>query len=232
MVRGIKRRDYEKLSSSNIRHVISLLEDEIKPISKKEACSILNIAYNTTRLSKIIDDFKDTLEFVSRRKAQNKGKAATRGEIQQVITEYLQGDNISTIAKSLYRSTGFVKSIITKAGVPQVDKSTYCYLPDECVAETFYTGQRVWSAKYQAPAIIKDEISVDYQAEKEGYNDTNYEKKYFSKCYAIYVFQEIKQEVQEFFIGTSTGGFNGYSLACELGSLEHLKEYGVDLIKL
>lgn len=231
MVRRIKKKDHENLSASNVKHVISLLDNE-KPITKKEACSILNISYNTSRLDRIIEDFRDKQDFVALRKSQNRGKSATKGEMQQVIMDYLQGDNISTIAKSIYRSPGFVKNIIAKAGVPQVDKSVYCYLPDECVSENFSKGQRVWSAKYQAPAVIKDEISVNYQAEKKGYNDTNYEKKYFSKCYAIYVFQEVKQEAEDFFIGISTGGFNGYSLACELGSLEHLKEYGVDLTKL
>lgn len=232
MVRRIKKKSYEKLSSSNIQHVISLLEPvEGSPITKKEACDILNISYNTARLNKIIEDHKDQQAFVAKRKSQNRGKAATKAEIQQVVTEYLQGDNISSIAKGLYRSPGFVKAIIERVGVPQVDKSSYCYLPDECVSDTFSEGQRVWSAKYQAPAIVKNEVSVDYQAEQAGFEDTNYEKKYSSKCYSIYVFQEVKQE-QEFFLGASTGGFNGYSLACELGSLEHLKEYGVDLSKL
>ena len=38
----VKKREYEKLTSSNIDHVISLLEAD-KPITKKEACAILNI---------------------------------------------------------------------------------------------------------------------------------------------------------------------------------------------
>lgn len=232
MVRRIKKKDHEKLSSANISHVISLLEPEKgQPISKKEACDILNIAYNTTRLNRIIEEYKDQQIFVAKRKSQNRGRAATKAEIQQVVTEYLQGDTISSIAKGLYRSPGFVKAIIERVGVPQVDKSSYCYLPDECVSDSFIKGQRVWSAKYQAPAIVKEELSVDYQAEKPGFEDTNYEKKYSSKCYSIYVFQEVKQD-SEFFMGASTGGFNGYALACELGSLEHLKEYGVDLTKL
>ena len=54
-----KKKDYEKLTDANIKHVIELLEAE-KPITKKEACGILNISYNTTRLNNIIQEYKET----------------------------------------------------------------------------------------------------------------------------------------------------------------------------
>ena len=50
--RRIKKRSHEKLTDANIRHVMDLLESK-NPITKKEACSILNISYNTTRLNNI-----------------------------------------------------------------------------------------------------------------------------------------------------------------------------------
>ena len=53
-----KRQQEEKLTPSNIDYVISLLEAE-KPITKKDACAILCIAYNTTRLQQIIDKHKE-----------------------------------------------------------------------------------------------------------------------------------------------------------------------------
>ncbi len=114
----IKTKKHEKLTESNIAHVITLLEAE-KPITKKEACSILNISYNTTRLAKIIEDHIETLEFRERRKAYNKGKGATELEIKQVVNFYLDGSNISDIAKSLYRSPAFIKAIIERLGIPQ-----------------------------------------------------------------------------------------------------------------
>ena len=45
----IKKKSYEKLDDINIKRVIDALESEI-PITKKDACEILNISYNTTRL--------------------------------------------------------------------------------------------------------------------------------------------------------------------------------------
>jgi len=54
----VKAKEHENLSEANIKKVIELLEAE-KPITKKEACEVLNISYNTTRLSKIIEEFKE-----------------------------------------------------------------------------------------------------------------------------------------------------------------------------
>ena len=47
--RGVKKKSHEKLDSANIQRVIDLLEQD-EPITKKEACEMLNIRYNTTRL--------------------------------------------------------------------------------------------------------------------------------------------------------------------------------------
>ena len=69
----IRSKSGEKLSYDNIERVISHLEQE-NPITKKEACEMLNIRYNTTRLQRIIDEHLDTRAFKERRKSQNKGK--------------------------------------------------------------------------------------------------------------------------------------------------------------
>ena len=117
LIRGIKKKDYEKLTDVNINKVIELLE-QTSPITKKEACEILNIRYNTTRLQRIIEEYNDTQEHKERRKSQNRGKGATKAEIKQVIEEYLEGDNILSISKRLYRSPSFVKAIIDRTGIP------------------------------------------------------------------------------------------------------------------
>ena len=73
---GKKKKEHEKLTQENIQHVINLLNSE-KPITKKETCQILNITYNTTRLNSI-QDFQDKLNFRAKRKAQLRGKPASR----------------------------------------------------------------------------------------------------------------------------------------------------------
>ena len=114
----IKKKAHEKLSDDNIQKVIGLLRQE-SPITKKEACEILNIRYNTTRLQKIIDDHSEMAEYRERRKSQNRGKGATRDEIKTVIKCYLDGDNISTISERMYRSPAFVRAILERVGVPK-----------------------------------------------------------------------------------------------------------------
>lgn len=226
----VKKKDHEKLTSQNIEQVIAHLRAD-SPISKKEACGMLNIAYNTTRLQNIIDDYEDKKLYRERRKAQNKGRAATSAEISETIQQFLSGDSIAEIAKGLYRSSGFVKAIIQRVGVPQKTDQEIDYLPDECVAEDFTKGELVWSARYSAPAIVQEELSIDYQAERAGFQDTNYEKKYGSKCYGIYVIQKMRDDLDSW-SSVGTGGFNAYQLAYDLGKLEHLKKYGVDLSRI
>ena len=230
MVRRVKKKDHENLSDTNIQRVIEALSGK-SPISKKEACGMLNIAYNTTRLQRIIDDYHDKIEYRTLRKKQNRGKAATDAEIREAVERYLSGDSIAEIAKGLYRSSGFVKAIIQRVGVPQKTDQEIDYLPEECVAEEFAEGELVWSAKYSAPAIVEHELSIDYQAERAGFQDTNYEKKYSSKCYGIYVIQKVRDEL-DVWNNVGTGGFNSYQLAYDLGKLEHLKQYGVDLSRI
>lgn len=186
-----------------------------KPISKKEACEILNISYNTTRLNKIIEEYKERIAYTEKRRSMNKGKKAQPHEIQSAITEYLRGEPISEIAKRLYRSAGFVKSILERIGVPQrppslEERMNYAFLPDNCVAEEFTPGEKVWSAKYHAPALIEKEVEIA--------------SKYEGKGYSIYVLESTE--------GLNTGGFYAYAVACDLGKLTHLEQYGINLKKI
>ena len=230
-MRKIKKKESENLSDTNIRKVIDLLSGN-SPITKKEACGILNIAYNTTRLQRILDDFEETQAYREKRKSQNKGKAATKDEVADAVTRFLSGDPISDIASGLYRSSGFIKAIIERVGVPQKGEGRYDYLPEECVAEDFAHGEIVWSARYHGPAIIKQELSIDYQAEKPGIKDVNYEKKYGSKLYNIWVIEKIDDDYSDRWTTATGGGFTASALAYDLGKLTHLQEYGVDLSRI
>ena len=120
-MRRIKKKESENLSDTNIRKVINLLSGN-SPITKKEACGILNIAYNTTRLQRIIDEFEETQAYREKENHKTKGKAATKDEVADAVTRFLSGDAISEIAAGLFRSSGFVKAIIERTGVPQKEK--------------------------------------------------------------------------------------------------------------
>jgi hypothetical protein len=224
MAKKVKKQKHENLSESNIQRVISLLNPPTgqAPITKKEACEILNIAYNTTRLSRLLEDYEEQREFVAKRKAANRGRPASKGETNESITMYLQGESISDIAKYLYRSPSFVKAIIDKVGVPNRRTGEEGYrpalLPDNCIAEDFNEGEKVWSAVYDAPAEIGGRLDDKYYIDKYG-----------SPCYKIYVFQKVQESNDTWVSGVETGGFSAYSAAYDIGKLSHLKEYGVDL---
>ena len=160
MPRGVRAKSHEKLDDTNLQRVWEALNSS-KPITKKEACEMLNIRYNTTRLQRIIDDYLEMQDYREKRKSQNKGKAASRDEIKTVVQNYLEGYNISEIAKSIYRSPSFVKNIVERVGVPQkLAESDYegirnSMLPEECVAESFEYNERVWFPKKNKFAIVK-----------------------------------------------------------------------------
>lgn len=226
----IKVKKGEKLEDSNIQKVIGLLRQD-NPITKKEACEILNIKYNTTRLQNIIDDFEDTLAFRTKRKDQLRGKAATESEIQEVVRSYVDGDNISSIAERMYRSPAFVKNIINRLGVPQKLPSSYSrkrdiLIPEKCIAEEFQVGERVWAAKDNSFAEILREDTLEHQRASAGRKEFDYQAKYGSKGYHIYVLTPCDTSQTYFpWIDGNKVGYHSFALAYDLGSLKHLERY-------
>lgn len=194
---------------------------------------MLNISYNVTRLARIIEEYHERKAYVKKRKSQLRGRPATDQEIGEMASMYLRGESLADISKATYRSLAFVKAIIEKIGIPSriLEEEDWIpeYLPENCVSDSFEVGEVVWSAKYHRPAIIDAELSVNYQAEKMGYSDVNYEKKYSSKAYKIYIITE-SDDTDDF--SKRIPGFNAYSLAYDLGSLKHLEKYGIDLHKI
>lgn len=216
----IKVKEHENLSEANIKKVIELLEAE-KPISKKEACAILNIANNSARLAKIIDNYKMEVAEAARKRAANRGKPPTDFETQVIIESFLDGEAIAEIAKRLYRSTSFVKEVIEKVGVPQKvvggEYWTPGVIPEQCISETFEPGQIVWHAKRHCMAIVRE------QQTNVSDKKTNY--------YQVYVIEPIEEVSPYFPRYEGYGGFYDGAYAYDLGNLDHLKQYGVDIYR-
>lgn len=61
-IKRVKKQEHEKITDANIKRVIGLLEAS-PPITKKEACEILGMSYNTTRLTKIIEEWKSDRDY-------------------------------------------------------------------------------------------------------------------------------------------------------------------------
>ena len=218
----MRTKKHENLTQANITKVIELLNptDGSKPITKKEACGILNIAYNTTRLGNIISEHLETMEFRARRKAQNKGKAATKKEITDAVAGYLEGMTVADIAKSLYRSPAFVKGIIERIGVPQKLAHTdyegrrTALLPDQCMSDEFAEGEKIWAIRQNYPAIVQRELKPE-QAEERGY-----------KLYLVYTIEAQQEDLKNtYFPYLSFAGKNHALAAYDMGSLRHLQQY-------
>lgn len=205
MKKGVKAKEHEKLDEATISRVISLL-NSTPPITKKEACEILNISYNTTRLTSIINEHQEKL---ARRKSnyeKKKGKPLDDFEISNIVKSYLQDQEVSEIAASLFRSPSLVSKVLENLGVPRRPRGKVNYtptlLPDECVLTETKPGDLVWSAFYDSAAEVIKQSGVS----RDG-----------SPVYQIYVFQESDSNRR--------AGFYANQKLEELGSLEHLKKY-------
>lgn len=220
--RGVKVKEGEKLDDATIQRVIDLLEDEKEPITKKSACEILNISYNTTRLATIINDYKDKQERRKKNFQKNKGQPLSDYDISYIVKAALSGEPISEISESIYRSPQVINNKLNELGVPRKErgynpwvKSSQGYklgpklLPEECIIKEAKPGQIVWSAQDQAAAEV-----VKYQGKtRDGVSDV----------YQVYVLQPTETRKK-------AGFYASYRIE-ELGSLAHLEKY-IDLNKL
>ena len=203
-----KRSDLEEelMTDANIARVIKLLEPtepDAKPITKKDACQILGMAYNTTRLGNIIEQFKNKQKRTAERKAQLRGKPVTPDEVQFIISEYLEGEPIDSISKSTYRSTAIIKRVLEENHVPiRVPGHSYFdpqLIPEGAVRERFRVGEVVYSARYDSTARI--------DAEQK-------DSRHGGWIYRIWLLSDRWLQ-------------SAYQPAYELASLEHLREIGV-----
>lgn len=157
----VKVKDYERLDDSTVGRVVSLLEDK-KPITKKEACEILNISYNTARLNKIVENYKDKKAFAEKRRKENLRKPLDDYDKKYVVKEYLRGRSNSAIANDLFRPVTHVNNFIEEIGLPKkVAGATYwtpSYITDETLSKEYTDNEIVWAARYNCVAEIMKKL--------------------------------------------------------------------------
>ena len=212
----VKAQKGERLDDEHVEKVIKFLESGGP---KKEAYGILNIKENASRLSRIIEEYHERQALAERLRKANRGKPATDMEIQTIIRGALDGEAISAMADDMFRSSDFVKKVIDTVGIPQKgvgswwDRRFTTSIPDQCISDAFRKYEIVWSNKYNGLAIVLTTDSVRSD---------------------IYVIEKVEVE-PDFAIGGKVyrgyGGFHATQRNEELGSLEHLKKYGVDIYK-
>jgi hypothetical protein len=197
-----KIKDGERLDSTHIERVLALLEpkDGTKPGTKKDACQILGITYNTTRLGTILEKYKEAKERDKAKRAEKRGKPASQAEISYAIQAYLEGDTIDSISKALFRGPTFIGSILRDYAVP-IRQSAHSYfhptlIPDAACREEFGINEKVYSARYDSLARI--------------------DKEFAKGVYRIYLLSDKWLEY-------------AYQPAEELASLEHLRKAGISV---
>jgi len=200
-----KRNEDERLDDAHMDRVIAGLEPaEGKPITKKEACAILGISYNVTRLGTLIEKYKEGKARDASRRASLRGKPATTDEITFVIQGYLEGETVDGLSKSIFRSAGFVNAILERYSVPKRATAHDYFrpelIPEGAMRDRFPIGERVYSARYDSLATI----------EKETPHPT------YGFAYRLWLSGERWMQYAN-------------QPACELASLAHLRELGVKI---
>lgn len=206
MKRGIKKKDHERLDDVNIQRVKDLLEGPA-PITKKAACEILNIANNSSRLSRIIEEYDDRKARRKSNFAKNRGKPLDAYEVKKIISWYLEGHSPAELSEMLYRPVAKVKETLEKYAVPNRPKGEEAHkvslLPQKAIRSSFQVGDMVWSAKHHCVVEI-----IKYSGKaKDGVSD----------IYHVYVFEKTESNKR--------GGFYDHHRGEDLGSLDYLKEY-------
>lgn len=196
----IRKNDDEKLTPSNIEKVISLLEGE-NPITKKDACAILNIKYNTSRLTTIIEQYKERKAKDAAKRAEKRGKPVTEDEIKYIIQAYIEGATIDSISNSIYRGPDIINRVLEYNNVPIRSRSPDYFhpelIPEAAMRDRFKIGEIVYSARYDSTA----KVCIEQKGKTEW----------------IYRLWLLSDKWQQFC----------YQPASELASLEHLRKIGV-----
>jgi len=202
--RRVKSKDYEKLDDANLKKVIALLNDEKNPITKKEACRLLNITYNTSRLNRIIEEFNERVAYAKKRRKENRSKPFSDYEVKEIILDYIKGVSKSQIANSLYRPVSSIDNILERYNIPKrksAKVNSYQHpelIPDEVLSETYEVGELAWSAKYNCVVEILGEL---------------HNHSFHGKVFKVWVFGKYNERA--------------YQPWYELGKMTILKELGI-----
>lgn len=160
----VRKQANEQLSDQNLERVIALLEAE-KPITKKDACAMLHIAYNTTRLTKIIDEYKANIKQRAEMRKRFRNKPLEKGDLKLIVSSYLAGDSLADISDNIFRSVALVKRTLIRLHIPLRDSSIDYWhpveVPLEAMQDDYVKDDLVFSARYNQPACIMKKLKEE-----------------------------------------------------------------------
>jgi len=115
MAKAAITKEKEEIPEAKIRQVIWMIKSGK---TKKACCEHLGIAYNTTRLSKIIDDFRAKEQRAKDLKEKAKNMEITPAIRKDIAYSYINGEAQTAIAARYYISPQKIKSILMEMNVP------------------------------------------------------------------------------------------------------------------
>ena len=164
MKRGIRQQEGEDFSPTKIEEVIALLEAD-KPVTKKVACAKLGMAYNTTRLNKIIEEYKEQKAYDEKRRKEVRKTPLSKEDISYIISSYLEEANLTLISEMTHRSVPVIKRVLERYNIPLRSSATSyhnpIYLADNAISEEYSKDDLVYSARYDEPAYICKKLTQE-----------------------------------------------------------------------
>lgn len=182
----IKQKEGEDFSDATLERVISNLNKE-KPITKKAACEMLNISYNTKRLDSIIENYIEKKEYAKERRKIMRTQAISKVEKVDIAQDYLAGASLSEISDTSFRSIAVIKRVLASLNIPlrSADNNYFNPVYLEDTATDYKKDDLVFSARYNVPAyIVKEETSGEIPTYKI-YLLGDYEKYAYQACYDL-----------------------------------------------
>lgn len=160
---SVRAKAGEKLSDPILlQKVLDLLEQD-KPITKKAACEMLNISYNTARLTKILEVHTDSQTRQANRRKQLRSVPVSNEEKRDIINSYLAGDALTSISEDTFRSINVIKNVLVSYNIPLRNPGANYFNPlyIEDSSNDYKKDDLVYSARYNCPAYIRHRVNEE-----------------------------------------------------------------------
>lgn len=147
--------------------------------TKKAACQTLGITYNTKRLVKIIQDFKDKEAKTEELKKKARNKTLSDSAKKEIAKDYQSGESVSGISERLYLTSPRIKKVLLELGVPIRGRGKKTPAKTEHVKQDlevkFVINERVFVSNKNCFGIIKQVYDENYIEEmSDGYTKIVY----------------------------------------------------------
>lgn len=163
MAKATTQKEKEEISEAKIRNAIWYLKTGK---TKKFVCEFLGIAYNTTRLTKIIEDFRAKEQRAKELKEKAKTMEITPAIRKDIAYSYINGEAQSAIATRYYISPQKVKSILMEMNVPIRARAKNAAAKTEHIVQDldtkFTLSDRVFYGPENAFAVITEVYDEEY----------------------------------------------------------------------